>query len=444
MISQNSLASAKVAHAAFRSCACGRTWLAASAMLASLASSGTAQVPAAQPNAGPRFVSVVDFGADPTGKHDSTAAFNAAIKAAANIVAPGGDGSNTNTCVVVPPTQGAAGGQPGYLISGTISLPNMCLKSMGGLVWIRFVPRDNNTDLFNLYAPYNSDTGSNGGELAGFQIVHPGPSKGRDDIRISSGNHTYVHDIISTGAGRDCFHAEPAKSNFWIESLYVEQVTCWHAGRDNFNFTVADGMREVFITQTTMMNNTSRLPGRAAVTLNSENQQNGNFKISSWAWHGGEIDCSYGSSPNCVDLIQASNSPHQPLEDINFFNVAIEDSVRGAHPGYAVGVTKTGSASVGPVNMIGVIPYGELSGDLDTSHLTGWYRDCTGANPACHHGFSSLQVQSERGLSFSNQVPHAGSNTTTFTNSPCAAGNAQHWLAVTINGQPYYIPACHP
>jgi hypothetical protein len=94
--------------------------------------------------------------------------------------------------------------------------------------------------------------------------------------------------------------------------------------------------------------------------------------------------------------------------------------------------------------MIGVIPYGVSHGDLDTSHLTAWYRDCTGSNPACHHGFSSLQVQGEGGLSFSDQVPHTGSNTTTLTNSPCAAGDAQDWLAVTINGKPYYIPACHP
>jgi hypothetical protein len=386
------------------------------------------------------LVSVLDFGADPTGSRDSTEAFNAAIKAAANIVAPGGDGSNTNTCVVVPPTQG---GNTGYLISGTINLPNMCFKSMGGLVWIRFVPHDKDSDLFNLYAPYNSDTGSNGGELAGFQIVHPGPTAGRDDIHVASGNHTYIHDIISTGAGRDCVHAEPAKTNFWIESLYIEQVTCWHAQRDNFNFTVADGMQEVFITQTTVMNSTSRLPGRSAVTLDSENQQNGNYKISSWAWIGGEIDCSFGSSPNCVDLIQASNSRNQPLEDINFFNVAIEDSVRGAHPGYAVGVTKRGSASVGPVNLIGVIPYGVSRGDLDTANLSSWYRDCAGSNPACHHGFSGIDVQTEKGLSFTNQTPHTGSNTTTFSNSPCAAGNAQNWLAVLINGETYYIPACH-
>jgi hypothetical protein len=82
---------------------------------------------------------------------------------------------------------------------------------------------------------------SNGGELAGFQIVHPGPIKGHDDIRVASGNHMQIHNILSVGAGRDCFHAEPGFSSGWIESLYVENVTCWHAGRDNFNFTVSDG-----------------------------------------------------------------------------------------------------------------------------------------------------------------------------------------------------------
>jgi len=138
--------------------------------------------------------------------------------------------------VIVPPTEG---GRTGYLLSNTVNLPNMCLKSAGGLVWIRFVPHDNDTDLFNLYAPYNSDTGSNGGELSGFQIVHPGPVKGRDDIRVSSGSHSFVHNIISTGAGRDCFHAEPGGSNGWIEALHVQDVTCWHAGRDSFNFTVS-------------------------------------------------------------------------------------------------------------------------------------------------------------------------------------------------------------
>jgi hypothetical protein len=77
-------------------------------------------------------ISVLDYGADPTGDRDSTAAFNAALKAAANIVAPGGDGSGTNTCVVVHPT---TGGKTGYLISRTIQLRSMCLQSTGGLVW---------------------------------------------------------------------------------------------------------------------------------------------------------------------------------------------------------------------------------------------------------------------------------------------------------------------
>ncbi len=386
------------------------------------------------------MVSVIDYGADPTGKRDSTAAFNAALKAAANVVAPGGDGSGTNTCVTVPPS---VGGDTGYLITGPIELRNMCLKSTGGLVWIRFAPNSANTDLFTLYAPFNGDTTSNGGELAGFQIVHPGPIKGRDDIRVASGNHTQIYNVLSVGAGRDCFHAEPGFSNGWIESLYVENVTCWHAGRDSFNFTVADGMSQVFITQTTMKNDTSRMPGRAAITLDSENQQNGNFKISSWAWEGGELDCSSGSSANCVDLIQASNSPQQPLEDINFFNVAIEDG-NDKHSGYAVGVTKKGRASVGPVNMIGTISYGERLGDLDTRNLSSWYRDCAGEKRMCDHGFARLEVQSEAGLAFSGQTPHSGRNTATFTNSPCAPGNPQNWLAVQINGETYYVPACHP
>jgi hypothetical protein len=387
-----------------------------------------------------RTASVVEYGADPTGERDSTAAFNAALKAAANVVAPGGDGSGTNTCVSVPPTDG---GKSGYLISGTIELRNMCLKSTGGLVWIRFAPRNENVDLFDLYAPFNGDVSSNGGELAGFQIIHPGPIKGRDDIRVASGNHTQIRDIVSDGAGRDCFHAEPGFSNGWIESLDVENVTCWHAGRDSFNFTLPDGVKQIFITQTTMRNDTSRVPGRAAVTLDSENQQNGNFKISSWAWEGGEIDCSSGSSANCVDLIQASNSPHQPLEDVNFFNVAIEDG-DNKHRGYAVGVSKTGTAGVGPVNMIGTISYGERLGDLDTRNLTSWYRDCPGENRACDHGFARLEVQSEGGLAFSDQAPHSGKSTATFTNSPCAPGNPQDWLAVRINQATYYIPACHP
>jgi hypothetical protein len=394
----------------------------------------------AAPHHGATTISVLDYGADPTGNRDSTAAFRAALKNAAASVAPGGDGSGTNTCVTVPPTEG---GRTGYLISGTIELRNMCLKSTGGLVWIRFAPRDDKTDLFDLYAPFNGDVKSNGSELAGFQIIHPGRVKGRDDIRVASGNHTQIRDIISEGAGRDCFHAEPGFSNGWIESLDVENVTCWHAGRDSFNFTVPDGETQVFITQTTMKNDTSRVPGRAAVTLDSENQQNGNFKISSWAWEGGELDCTRGSSANCVDLIQASNSPHQPLEDINFFNVAIEDG-DNKHSGYAVGVTKTGTAAVGPVNMIGTIAYGERRGDLDTRHLTSWYRDCTAANLACDHGVSRLQIQTEAGLSLSGQTPHRGTNTETFTNSPCAAGNPQDWLALRINGALYYVPACHP
>lgn len=47
-----------------------------------------------------------------------------------------------------------------------------------------------------------------------------------------------------------------------------------------------------------MRSNDGELLGRAAVTLDSENQKDGNFKISSWARRGGERECPSGSEPD--------------------------------------------------------------------------------------------------------------------------------------------------
>lgn len=94
--------------------------------------------------------------------------------------------------------------------------------------------------------------------------------------------------------------------------------------------------------------------------------------------------------------------------------------------------------------MIGTIAYGEHQGDLDIGKLNTWYRDCSVADRSCDHGFSRVQIQSEAGLIFSGQSTHTGTNTATFTNSPCAPGNPQEWLAIRINDAPFYIPACHP
>jgi hypothetical protein len=187
------------------------------------------------------------------------------------------------------------------------------------------------------------------------------------------------------------------------------------------------------------------MPGRYALSIDSLNNQGGNFKISELQWIGGELDCSFGKAADCVHLNQASSSAGQGLESILFSNVAIEDAYQGTHSGYAVGVTKTGSASVGPISLVNVVYYGEAQGALDTSNLGAWSIEaCANGHTQECHGQNSLQIQADAGLTFSNQKIHTGTGHMTFLNSPCAAGNPQQWLATQINGTTYYIPACHP
>lgn len=47
-----------------------------------------------------------------------------------------------------------------------------------------------------------------------------------------------------------------------------------------------------------MRSNDGEILGRAAVTLDSENQKDGNFKISSRAQRGGERECPSGGEPD--------------------------------------------------------------------------------------------------------------------------------------------------
>lgn len=393
-------------------------------------------------------VSVTEYGAKCDGVTNDTSAFAAAIAA----VPAGGT-------VYVPVSAGVPAGAGN---NGAILLGLGCLVNNDSTIFIRqqhLVGLGQGAAIkCNMVLAGNNciqitDTGINSlnnpmTSIEHMTLYYPGASCNTCDLLlVDSGNHMLVRDVLISGAGRDGLAVWSYFNNGWVESLHIDNVRVVGSRRDNYHFEVDDGCTNCFITQTTVVNSASRLPGRYALELSSLNNQHGNYKISVFDWIGGELSCSSSIAPSvadCVHITQASNDAGQAVESISFIGTTIEDDVFAAHTGFAIGVTKTGSAAVGPVNFSGIY-FGEASGALDTTNLGAWMVDaCADGVTQWCHGQDTLQIQKEAGLSFAGLSTHTGANTQTLTNSPCAAGNPQTWIAIPIGGVTHYVAACHP
>lgn len=260
-----------------------------------------------------------------------------------------------------------------------------------------------------------------------------------DGLVVEGGNNISAEDVVISSVTRDGFVGQCGYQNGWLETLNLNRVRVLSSGRDNFHFFVSNNSN-CFITQTTITNSTSRLPGRSAVYLDSEGLVS-NSKISGWNWIGGELDGTNGSSPNVVDLVQNGGSG-QPMEDVNFgpgTTIEIADSAQRS--GYAIGATLGSNGGViGTVNFTGIY-FNEASGAMQTANINHYFIEaCDNAVPAACRAQDSLQIQTNQGLGFSNQTITGGANTGTLLNSP-VSGNPGAWLPVTINGTTRHIPA---
>jgi hypothetical protein len=385
----------------------------------------------------------MDFGAKCDGVTDNFAAFQAAL----NAIPTGGTVTVPACGGTIPPSTG--GGAPaalgtGFLISGgLVEVQAEHLIGLGNGAAIKCaVP---NSAFGCLYV---SDTGINDfrNSLTSVENIAiyaaTGIGTAVDGIIVQAGNNMKLKNVVINNMTGNGVHVESTFTNGWVESLEIDTVRVVGSGLANFEFEVRDGCTNCFITQTTVRNSTSREPHGPAISLDSLNNQNGNYKISSWLWEGGEIECASTAAANCVELNQQSVDSGQPLESITFDTTTIENDGT-ANTGYCIGADKVGGgASIGPLKVVNSIYFNcNATGVVQTANIAAYDIDFR-ANGDLKFT-DQYQISTSGGLSFKNQTLGSGSGTPTFGSSPCASSAVQ-WIPTNVNGTAGYVPFCHP
>jgi hypothetical protein len=302
-------------------------------------------------------------GAAGNGTTDDTSAFQAALSAL-----PAGG-------VLWVPMPASA-----YLISGTLTLANVSMWGMGGIVPITFHPSSSTVDCINISAP----TGSSQTTvlLQGFSLNATASRFGRDLVRVGGGVAIQLRDLVLSNAGRDGVHVEANAQFSYTELLKCDNVYSHVAGRDNFHFESGNTGNTDYINQTVMVNCVSRAPIRyALVLLNNDATGTALSKISEMSWYCGELDFSGGNQADGC-LVQIANNVAATIEDIAFYETAIED-VNSAHTGYGITTSNTANGSIGPISFSPtVIAFGASAGRLNSAGLTKFQNPYNAASAA--------------------------------------------------------------
>lgn len=169
-------------------------------------------------------VSVLDFGADPTGAADSTAAIQAAI-----------DSTNDN-CVIVPPGT--------YALSATLTLGvlNKGARLVGiGLPTFNFVGLSSSQDGIQIVGANYRQT-----EIRNLVINLDGD--GRDGIRLQAGDHPIIQNVFIESTGRNGLAIICAGFD-WVENGAFSGITVSDAGASAF-YLETSGANGAFINET--------------------------------------------------------------------------------------------------------------------------------------------------------------------------------------------------
>ncbi len=304
-------------------------------------------------------------GAAGNGVTDDTAAFQAAIAS----VPLGG-------CLWVPTPASS------YLISGTLTLTNISMCGIGGLVPITFAG-SSSTDCI-VASGWSPGSITRQLVVRGFYINGGSGKAGRDGVRHAGGIGTQFRDLMIYNMGRDGFHAESSAAFAFTEMLMCLNVQCNNSARDNFHFETGNIGNIDYINQTTMLNCASRAPGQYSLALvnNANNATSGaqGSKISSLSWVGGELDCAGSSAPDDVYFQCTGNNGS--IEDAAFDNVAIEDA-SNAHTGWNIGTSCAAGSGIGaPWIKPTVVFYGCAHIGINPAGLTGGVSTPVGASIA--------------------------------------------------------------
>lgn len=307
---------------------------------------------------------VRDFGADESGKRDSTAAFDAAINRAnsvgngATVLVPGGGGSYSYKISRIElnhRTNGDSSHCCNLLGVGNPKIVGTVQNE--GLGVIEF-----SQGLHSLADPLAF--------IRGIELDASGAA-GVSGIAIWSGNRVLVEDCIVSGAPQHGVSVQAGWfDNGWVEGACLRRCQVFGCREYSYHWALEDAGYNVFITESGMEWCTSRIPGKGSMLIEMNNTRGGNYKISNFHARKCEFDCTGGSSANGIDIVQNSTNAGNIIENIAITESTIEDAGNGSHSGHAVGITSVeGGALVGPLKL-DIIHYGFAQGAVDTSKIT--------------------------------------------------------------------------
>lgn len=242
-------------------------------------------------------------------------------------------------------------------VSGTLNMNTHTWTAASGSE-IHHYPSNDTTDCVVITGANNGKTSLRGLTIRGLQ---GGSTFGRDLLTVNKGDYVVIENVSVFNAKRDCFHAEPAASFFWIENLCLINVKCQVAGRDCFHYELPPTFTDVFINQITHLNCESRTAERHALYIGNGSSVNQDTKISVVSIINGEYSCRGFSTANALVKIETLGT--SPIESVKFDYTTVED-VTNSHTGW--GVEIVGSAFKGKFTWEGGIVFGA------TNFITGY------------------------------------------------------------------------
>lgn len=263
-----------------------------------------------------------------TSSPDNTAAFNAAIIAAA---------AAGKILKIAPGIYKTVG-----IVNLGTTTPNapLAITIEGTGATIEHYPTDDITDAMQIISMNAGRTIVRGLTIKGLQNGH---TFGRDGIRIGKGDYPTLEDVTIENVKRDAVQIRPTVSNNWIENYDFKKVKVQTCGRDAFHFELSGSATGTFINQGTMDNCETRSVGRHTlmlqndVTTSDSAQKISNLEIS---------NMEFGAAIGSEAIIRLQGNPGvPPIENISIKGSAIEET-SGKRSGWGVEITGKMSGNI--------------------------------------------------------------------------------------------------
>lgn len=172
-----------------------------------------------------------------------------------------------------------------------------------------------------------------------------GTVNGRHGISIIRGDQIQLTDVFILTPVLDGVHVEGAANFDWVENLTLQNVKVQSPGRDGFNFTVLDGLTDVFINQVSLIQCETRSAVRYTEYAWCRNTGLAANKISNFSHINCELSGASGTAAALVKLEGPASGGS--IENFRYVDTAIEDTAAGrTGPGIEVTGRCTGKLIV--------------------------------------------------------------------------------------------------